>query len=1429
MSLMTDVGGVSVSVELEQSKLKSDISRAEQELAKLKDVAIKVGVDFAQDEIKGKIKDSLGVGQFTEATRVISDLTLTLQAVQQQLGIVSEKINNTKDAALEASKAFDSAKAAVSTLSDDPEKIARDMQGLSRELDFQANSTELLRASYDVLSAGFSNASDQAKILKGSVLAATGGFSDVGTVSDAVTTVLNAYGKSADEASKITDQLIATQNAGKITVAQYGALIGQAASIAASAGVSFEEFSAFVATATAKGLQAGPAITGLRQAISSVLKPSQEAAELASKLGVEFNQSALQSKGLAGILKDLAAKGAATPEMLTKLFGSVEAVAAIAPAAADGFKTFNNSLGQINNSAGAAQKAADKVSASFEGQLIQVANQANEALISLGQGVQIVTAPLLALANTALSLFNGLPDPIKQSIGAALGLGGALAGLAAALSSVLIVVPAAVGALKFLVAAKLRSALVSGVLSGSLLANARAFAANAVEIVKNSGLLKVHSAAQLKDAAASIANETRTRAATAAKTAFADSILNASKALVGLAAQAAIAFAAIEVGKDLFNLFKGSEFASQLDQSIASLSNFKTEIQGTQQAAEAFSQTRYFDIASQLGPLEALRTALVDIQQVFFGGASAADKFGNSVGFVTQQQLQNQQAQFATERALEATNGNLQKGQDLLAKYGLLQKDAGDKSRLGSAGIGEFKKAATEQIALLDANIQALQNQKAPNEEIQQQINAQVALLQRQKAAIQDRIGFLEQDANAANKNASAQKQLALSYDSARNAIKNAKDLTGVDAAAKTADGLVKEQQSQTAIAAKQQLAQGNGPAEGIAAVELQAEQLASQQRVAIRQTELDQVKALKEQGKITAEEAASKEIELQQQITAETLRQEDLKLQAKKAAIEEEFAAKKSAADAQAKTLTEVDNAGLQLQTNEMQAQLALSDAIAKQEQQRSQIALDNAKAKGDERAATAALAQQQASESQALQEQQKIQLQMLEISNQQNLNKAQAAELQAQINALSAEEALLKAQAEGKSASEVSILQRKLELSRQIASKAREGVTSQQKVNETTKKTLQVQQQTAKERLAADQQKEKTDTAKFFSDRREKAQKAEQRKQRAEEKAIRDEARQEKQAEKERKSAVEQQADKAKNLADNTSKRLDLGRQGFESKAGVAKSANDLRLTGAEIGARNAGAALDIRQQLKDESLAQNVKQTLENQLKGLGFNASGDAEADTAAIAKEKYDREKALADMKRQSLQQEQAIQKTLLEFEIKKQELAAKTAVIEAQKALAVAKQKGDVEEIALAQEQLGLAKEQAGAVGQFAQDQRANLALQQQNQLAQFDAGEQERRRAADLERAKLDANFVGGFGPQLVPNTTVPGVAQGTSPTLPQAPDVQQITAKLDANFERLLTGIAQLANSPRSLTVVSKDPVSDAGKISRDISRNRVAAAGL
>lgn len=344
---------------------------------------------------------------FTGFVRSIGERGLDL--VINSIRGLGQALTDTAQQSIGLANQYTAAQAALATLGADSDSIAQALAGVSTELGGQVDTVELLQGSYDIVSSGFTDAADVAKIAEASVKGATAGFSDFATVSDALTSVINAYGLSADDAARVTDNFLAVQNAGKITVAQYGAQIGVVASIAAQAGVSIDELGAFVATATAKGVRYESAITGLRQAISSILKPSKEAQDLAAELGVGFDATSLQTKGLSGVLADLNATGNDSQETLIKLFGSVEAVAAIAPATGSGIDDLNRNLAFITNSAGEADKGFQLIAGTVEGAGAALRGTLNNALLELGRALQPLQGTLLNFASAlATATINGL-------------------------------------------------------------------------------------------------------------------------------------------------------------------------------------------------------------------------------------------------------------------------------------------------------------------------------------------------------------------------------------------------------------------------------------------------------------------------------------------------------------------------------------------------------------------------------------------------------------------------------------------------------------------------------------------------------------------------------------------------------------------------------------------------------------------------------------------------------------------------------------------------------------------------------------------------------------------------------------------------------------------------------------------------------------
>ena len=332
--------------------------------------------------------------------------------------------------------AADFASTKVKTLGVDVDTLKPKLSTLSNELSGQASQLDLLAASYDVASAGFGEVTELTDVLKASQLGATGGFSDLATVADATTSVLNAYGKSSDEAASLVDGFIQTQNDGKIVVDQYAKQIGRIAPIAAGVGVKFEELNAAISSVTAAGVPVESTFAGLRQVIASIQKPTSEASKVAEKLGIDFSAAALGSKGLSGVLEEIVAKGGDSAENLSKLFGSVEALTAIQPLLNDGLVSFNKNLENQAKAQDVAAKAAFQAQNTIQGQIqrlgaafTNLTTEGSEFGIAIRESIKIAAVTVEALKSAfeiailaPIRLIVGAVKQIGTVIGQALGI-----------------------------------------------------------------------------------------------------------------------------------------------------------------------------------------------------------------------------------------------------------------------------------------------------------------------------------------------------------------------------------------------------------------------------------------------------------------------------------------------------------------------------------------------------------------------------------------------------------------------------------------------------------------------------------------------------------------------------------------------------------------------------------------------------------------------------------------------------------------------------------------------------------------------------------------------------------------------------------------------------------------------------------------------
>jgi len=316
--------------------------------------------------------------------------------------------------------AFDFASARVRTLGVDVDALQPKLATLSNELSGQASQLELLESSYDLASAGFAETAEITEILKAAQLGATGGFSDLQTVTDATTSVLNAYGLEAGKAGKIVDGFAQTQADGKIVVDQYAQQIGRIAPIAAGAGVSIDELNAAISAVTATGVPVESTFAGLRQVIASIQKPTKQASDVAEKLGIDFSAAALNSKGFSGVLAEIVEKGGASADNLSQLFGSVEALTAIQPLLNDELVKFNEALKNQANAQGRAAKDAFTSANTIQNQLKRIGT-AFTNLTTDGSEFGIVIREVLKVAAVTVealgSAFRLVGDIVRGVIG----------------------------------------------------------------------------------------------------------------------------------------------------------------------------------------------------------------------------------------------------------------------------------------------------------------------------------------------------------------------------------------------------------------------------------------------------------------------------------------------------------------------------------------------------------------------------------------------------------------------------------------------------------------------------------------------------------------------------------------------------------------------------------------------------------------------------------------------------------------------------------------------------------------------------------------------------------------------------------------------------------------------------------------------------
>lgn len=232
----------------------------------------------------------------------------------------------------------------------------------SLSVSFGQNTSDMTKGLYDILSAAF-DASEAIALLGTATKASIAGLAEVRESVSIFTTVLNTYGMSAYEATKVSDTLFQSVVRGKFQFRDLESALGYIVPIAAQAGIAFEELMAALSTATRHGLHLDMASRGLALAIQGIINPSIKAAKAAQKYQVQMDGLTLRVKGLTGFFAELNEK---TKEYGSSVMGELipnmrSLRVAMVLAGDEGIEGLIDDMDQLAISTGRTEEALEKI------------------------------------------------------------------------------------------------------------------------------------------------------------------------------------------------------------------------------------------------------------------------------------------------------------------------------------------------------------------------------------------------------------------------------------------------------------------------------------------------------------------------------------------------------------------------------------------------------------------------------------------------------------------------------------------------------------------------------------------------------------------------------------------------------------------------------------------------------------------------------------------------------------------------------------------------------------------------------------------------------------------------------------------------------------------------------------------------------------
>ncbi len=280
--------------------------------------------------------------------------------------------------------------------------------------------SSLSKAKYDIVSAGFGGVSDSAKVLNTSMQLAVGGVTSAAEAADLLTSAINAYGLEAEDSQKISDSLFVTVQQGKTTINQLAQSLGQVLPFAKAMKLDIDGVGASMAVLTAAGINTAEATTALKGTITGLTAPGKAAKKAMEEAGIEVKRFA---DGSVDLVETMAQFEGMDSDALTRFVPNIRAQLGILTMAnnmdalrdkVSEFADAANNVDEFGNAISETEVAFKKMREGFNNQMASLINNAQSAMILVGDAIIEVIGPKIKAVN---KLFEKIGDVGWDTVG----------------------------------------------------------------------------------------------------------------------------------------------------------------------------------------------------------------------------------------------------------------------------------------------------------------------------------------------------------------------------------------------------------------------------------------------------------------------------------------------------------------------------------------------------------------------------------------------------------------------------------------------------------------------------------------------------------------------------------------------------------------------------------------------------------------------------------------------------------------------------------------------------------------------------------------------------------------------------------------------------------------------------------------------------